>query len=841
MILQLKKIWSFITLVCLVSASTISVSAQICAGGASACSVSETIDITNSSFTVIGSSQLALSTTTDYVALEGAAPPNNCGAAYINGYDELAGGTSIGITLNTPIAINPAVDPTVEYCFFFYNDSNISGTTPDPVNYANPLNITLQTNGGNITQTYPLTAADYVALEAGQWLFICQQFTLPGGATQITGMQQVLELEASVDGRCEPAAGGYSPANTCEVFAIAPDGISTCPVQILATCPMETIEDNSATICNGGLMAEITDWQTAVATTNASVVSDTNTSGTITYSSIVVDGTMVTTPDGTIADGSSSGCDIETETTYAYILCYGPDGTMATSDDNYILLGTHTLTVYPAFDAALLNITVGDCSTAPSVTSTCTNYTITLDNDADDIPAPPTPGQSGTNNYTITWTGAPTCWMSGTAMASYNCALSCPTVTVEDGSSSICNSGLTTEISDWQTAVAATNALLISDANTAGNVAYSSAIVDGTTVTAPDGVIADASHGGGCTEEIETTYAYLLCNGGDGMMGTVDDSYLLLGTYTLTVYPIPQVPTITISTPCSTAGGSCNYQVNFACTGDFEETTTVNGSTENGGFTQTDVMVTVDNAGDCPQTFTLAKPACFCPLNLSIADPCACYNGIDADGDPTNGNEYASETITITGGVPPFTVSNYSFLFDALGMPFASAADIEALIIGPNANGDYTISAYVQADGLTPYFIEITDNNGSMVSIGGGGVDCNCFLEPIPTLSQWGLITLALLLLVIGSLRMVTVCKVAFAGMGSIIPLPGNNNYRLPFNTSILRKSVYLTILLAIVGFMICFAIFGEIYNSDLIGVFLAGPIFAYLIHLLYLLETNKN
>ena len=109
----------------------------------------------------------------------------------------------------------------------------------------------------------------------------------------------------------------------------------------------------------------------------------------------------------------------------------------------------------------------------------------------------------------------------------------------------------------------------------------------------------------------------------------------------------------------------------------------------------------------------------------------------------------------------------------------------------------------------------------------------------IPTLSEWGLITLALLLMTLGSVKM-AVGSVALSG-SSNIPVPGMNKLRLPFDAAILRKSFSFTGILAIIGFAICFAIFGAIFLPDVIGVLVAGPVFAYLVHLLYLLETRSK
>ena len=231
---------------CLFQLSQIEITAQICASNG--CSFAQSFDVTDISFSVIGSSQLDLSTNVDYVAMEGADPPSNCGATYINGYDQLAGGTSIQMTLNTPIAVDPAVTPSIDYCFFFYNDSNLTGA--EPVAYGNfPFNITLTTDAGNVSTPYSFTPAELVALEAGEWIFICATFNLPGGATQIEQIEQVMEFEISTDGRCEVGAGGYSPGNTCEVFGIAPDGITTCPVEIVE----EECEEDPSFACPSNL------------------------------------------------------------------------------------------------------------------------------------------------------------------------------------------------------------------------------------------------------------------------------------------------------------------------------------------------------------------------------------------------------------------------------------------------------------------------------------------------------------------------------------------------------------------------------------------------------------
>ena len=147
----------------------------------------------------------------------------------------------------------------------------------------------------------------------------------------------------------------------------------------------------------------------------------------------------------------------------------------------------------------------------------------------------------------------------------------------------------------------------------------------------------------------------------------------------------------------------------------------------------------------------------------------------------------------------------------------------------------------VPADGST-WTVNVTDDaDGTCTSSTDITLtDCGVPTD-IPTLSEWGLITLALLLMTFGSVKM-AVGSVALASTGSRnIPVPGTNNFQLPFDAAVFRKATTFTGILAIIGFAVCFAIFGAIFLPDVIGVLIAGPVFAYLAHLLYILETRKE
>ncbi len=123
---------------------------------------------------------------------------------------------------------------------------------------------------------------------------------------------------------------------------------------------------------------------------------------------------MTTAFTGVLNHSGADNCATEEVLLYAAVECI---------DDNSLIAGGQvTITVYPAFDASLLTLTTGDCATIPTATTSCGNYVVNLDGDTDDITTAPMPGESGTNNYTITWASAPACWTDGTATVAYNCA-----------------------------------------------------------------------------------------------------------------------------------------------------------------------------------------------------------------------------------------------------------------------------------------------------------------------------------------------------------------------------------------------------------------------------------
>ncbi len=227
---------------------------------------------------------------------------------------------------------------------------------------------------------------------------------------------------------------------------------------------------------------------------------------------------------------------------------------------------------------------------------------------------------------------------------------------------------------------------------------------------------------------------------------------------------------------------------------------------------------------------------CNTPFDIFISDPCSCTNPNNVGPGETGSDgdfDFFYEEITVTTGTAGETLTldfGGVTTYDATGVPAPAT-------VTDNGDGTYTVVIYLPPG--TTFTLDASSATvpvGSLIVNGGGCVPCI-----IPTLSEWGLMTLALLLMAFGSVT-IAARQFALSGIGSRnIPLPTGSNFSLPFNAAIFRKAMYLTMFIALIGFAICFALYSEIYGSDLIGVTIAGPIFAYLIHLLYLLEKNRK
>jgi len=140
-----------------------------------------------------------------------------------------------------------------------------------------------------------------------------------------------------------------------------------------------------------------------------------------------------------------------------------------------------------------------------------------------------------------------------------------------------------------------------------------------------------------------------------------------------------------------------------------------------------------------------------CGVSIDITDPCSCGadENIDLDGDGIFDLFY--EVITITA---PAGIADWNGVF-ANGTPLDMSGNPFTGVITDNGDGTYTIAFYLAAgDSYSANFTSAS--SGFDLSISGGGCE-PCPL--VPTLSQWGLIVLCLLLMCFGAIQMATVLK----------------------------------------------------------------------------------
>lgn len=487
--------------------------------------------------------------------------------------------------------------------------------------------------------TNPSTPISFGPLEDGIMYEVCVFNIIDADATAFEA--------ALVDDAAQAAAvAGTAPFDTFCYEAICTTFMDDC---MCAACPVVTTPiATTEEICDGG--TPVLDASTLMLD-DPTLAQDG--SGTITVSWFT-DAAFTTPFAGTVdyAAAGGDGCNTVDVTLYAAIECID-------IPDPLIAAGETTLTIYPNYDAALVDMVTNNECEVPMVASSCANYVITPD---PANPPAPTPGTTATFNYTIEYGAGPngTSCFSEPFTVTVNCAaVGCPSATPDDATAGICTGTFGTEISDWQALVNANAA--IADANTDAAVIYSTDLPADVSQAAPPtpGVI-EGIHTGAdnCVAESQLLHAYLLCFGEDAVSGTADDSYLFLGMITLTVYPEVQ-PTNEVSDPVA-----CTTTISPTCAGDtFDMGTnptgganTANWDAVAGVYTAQpgdlagtlDIMVSSGIAGNtCPPiTVTITTPACAdAPVPSITIDKDDADNGDDTQIS-TNGE--ATFTITIT-------------------------------------------------------------------------------------------------------------------------------------------------------------------------------------------------
>ncbi|MEM7105472.1 MAG: IPTL-CTERM sorting domain-containing protein [Bacteroidota bacterium] len=152
----------------------------------------------------------------------------------------------------------------------------------------------------------------------------------------------------------------------------------------------------------------------------------------------------------------------------------------------------------------------------------------------------------------------------------------------------------------------------------------------------------------------------------------------------------------------------------------------------------------------------------------------------------------------------------------------------ESFPLGPDPTDICTINSF--ADFVNRY-IEIVDGVDQNVIFDWNTCEAVCSEPaPIPTMGEWGLIILALLLLTFGTLGL-TNRQLTFSGTST-----GSTSWRsLPFNRKEYGKFLWVVSFAVVLIFAMAVVLFGyEMTNADVPGSLITIPICAYLLHLVF-------
>ncbi len=290
------------------------------------------------------------------------------------------------------------------------------------------------------------------------------------------------------------------------------------------------------------------------------------------------------------------------------------------------------------------------------------------------------PGATASINVTLGTAAQPGC----DATLTVNKPCICPVIT--NGAGTYCGGATTTGtvFATWQAAVAT--------ANPTATIVYSAALaVDGT--TPPNGTLISLAANTTCDVVSPLQYAYHICD--NATPATADDTYILLGTYTLTNNPQVQAGSaaaavgcaVTVTKNCTTDIMVASAPTGGALVANFDAATgtyTAASGAAAGGLT-----ITFSNASNCgTPTLTLTTPACPLPCAITSILPTliCCYdNGTPAD------NTDDEVTYNITVNYTDYVVAGGAIVLDPTSV---GGAIITSTPIG-TASGSFTFENVV--------------------------------------------------------------------------------------------------------------------------------------------------
>lgn len=222
------------------------------------------------------------------------------------------------------------------------------------------------------------------------------------------------------------------------------------------------------------------------------------------------------------------------------------------------------------------------------------------------------------------------------------------------------------------------------------------------------------------------------------------------------------------------------------------------------------------------------------PLNYPILGPAQLVSELNAQGISAHFVPY----------VPPTT-------------GFIDEGYCEEFFIGPEAGPVTSIlivdintnSLTAASSAATPFPVVDSPGTYTVTFIGSDGCEStqtievvaeDCETNPmptdeeVPTLSEWGLIMLALLFLNFGLLQ------TSFAPQFSMAVQNDSSNWKqrlayLPFDSKVFMKILFQVACLVFAGWTMSFSFTGQVTGPDFFGAIMATPLVTYLLHLLHL------
>ncbi len=255
----------------------------------------------------------------------------------------------------------------------------------------------------------------------------------------------------------------------------------------------------------------------------------------------------------------------------------------------------------------------------------------------------------------------------------------------------------------------------------------------------------------------------------------------------------------------------------------------------------TSVVVTVSDTGDANCTVSADATTGDCtppPIDPSsdIDDPCACSNANNIDNEPDGFIELFYETVTIT------SEPGETWMFDLGTTGVLDAGGVDATpTISEGPAGTYTVSFYHEP--VIGYTANFSNGiGGSLSEDNSCDANCNLTAADVPTMGQWGLITLALLTLSFLFLTVMSAQVSAPNGRtGTVNLFQWTRLSSYPFDPRLFKHAAIITALLVLAISCSTLSIYGYLALTDVIGTSIAAPIFAYLLHLLAIMNKRNN